>query len=102
MAVLRRDLDVFAQKFENGDQVQRRRCDDNLCGQNRRFIDSKGVGSLLTSPRVESGLVEYLDERPLCFAGRGVHLKVSSDEKLASHGSNLLENVDVGDRPMFV
>jgi hypothetical protein len=72
--------------------------------KNCRFIDSKGVGvgSLLTGLRVESGLVEYLEQRPLCFAGRGVHLKVSSDEKLARHDSNLLEDVGVGDRPMLV
>jgi hypothetical protein len=45
---------------------------------------------------VESGLVKYFDQCPLCFSGRGIHLEVSSDEKLAGHGSRMLEDVDVG------
>lgn len=32
VAVLCRDFDVLAQKIEDGDQVDGRGCDDNLCG----------------------------------------------------------------------
>jgi len=40
---------------------------------------------LLTGVGVESGIVEDFNQRPLCFAARGIHFEVASDEKLASH-----------------
>jgi hypothetical protein len=48
-----------------------------------------GVSSVwLTSVGIKSGIVKDLDQRPLCFAGRGIHLEVASNEKLASHGTS--------------
>ena len=41
---------------------------------------------VLTGLRIESGIIERFDQCPLCFAGHGVHLEITSDEKLASHG----------------
>jgi len=41
---------------------------------------------MLTDLRIESGFIECFDQHPLCFAGHGVHLEITSDEKLASHG----------------
>ena len=54
-----------------------------------RQVETVGVEGefWLTGVGIKSGIVEGLDQRPLCFAGRGIHLEVASYEKLASHGS---------------
>lgn len=41
---------------------------------------------VLTSVRIESSVIECFDQRPLCIARHRVHLKITSDEKLATHG----------------
>ena len=87
MAVLRRYFDVLAQKIEDGDQVEGRGCDDNLCGICAIRTSRARLGvKVLTSVRIECCVVECFDQRPLCIAGHGVHLEITSDEKLAIHG----------------
>lgn len=86
MAVLRRDFDVLAQKIEDGNQVQGRGGNDNLCDRIWISRRDRGVKSTLTGLRIEGGVIERFDQRPLRFAGRRVHLEITTNEKLAGHG----------------
>jgi predicted nucleic acid-binding Zn ribbon protein len=54
-----------------------------MCDKDKRA--RLGV-KVLTSVRIQSCVVESLDQLPLCIAGRGVHLEITSNEKLAIHG----------------